>query len=139
MRWVLPGPQLPAHTASRPVSCASAAAAKAPTSSLRTCPLHALRAADGIDERIETVTDDAVDAPDAGALQNLDQLFGHGAHSPLLARSARPPRFSPAIPPSSRGFSSNRRDAKAVRVGYQETQGAGESTPLPEQASGTST
>lgn len=37
IRWVLPGPQLPAHTASRPVVCASAAAANAPASSLRTC------------------------------------------------------------------------------------------------------
>ena len=33
---MLPGPQLPAHTASRPVTWASAAAAKAPASSLRT-------------------------------------------------------------------------------------------------------
>src|SRR4029453_10136804 len=36
IRWVFPGPQLPAQTASRPVRCASAAAAKAPASSLRT-------------------------------------------------------------------------------------------------------
>ena len=35
--WVLPGPQEPAHTASFPVSRASAPAAKAPASSLRTC------------------------------------------------------------------------------------------------------
>ena len=33
----LPGPQLPAHTASSPVSCAAAPAANAPPSSLRTC------------------------------------------------------------------------------------------------------
>ncbi len=37
MRWVLPGPQEPAQTASRPLSSASAAAANAPASSLRTC------------------------------------------------------------------------------------------------------
>ena len=37
IRWVFPGPQLPAQTARRPVSCASAAAANAPASSLRTC------------------------------------------------------------------------------------------------------
>ena len=35
--WVLPGPHEPAHTASLPVSRASAPAAKAPASSLRTC------------------------------------------------------------------------------------------------------
>ena len=37
IRWVLPGPQEPAHTASLPVRRASAPAAKAPASSLRTC------------------------------------------------------------------------------------------------------
>src|SRR5699024_8038315 len=37
IRCVLPGPQEPAHTASFPVSRASAPAAKAPASSLRTC------------------------------------------------------------------------------------------------------
>ena len=36
-RWVLPGPQEPAQTASFPVTRASAPAAKAPASSLRTC------------------------------------------------------------------------------------------------------
>lgn len=41
IKWVFPGPQLPAHTASRPVSCASAAAAKAAASSLRTC-IHSM-------------------------------------------------------------------------------------------------
>jgi hypothetical protein len=33
----LPGPELPAHTASCPVTCASAAAANAAVSSCRTC------------------------------------------------------------------------------------------------------
>src|SRR5689334_16611174 len=37
IRCVLPGPELPAHTARRPVSCASADAANAPASSLCTC------------------------------------------------------------------------------------------------------
>jgi hypothetical protein len=37
MRCRLPGPQLPAQTASSPVRCASAPAAKAATSSCRTC------------------------------------------------------------------------------------------------------
>ena len=36
MRCRLPGPLLPAHTASRPVSCASADAMNAPASSWRT-------------------------------------------------------------------------------------------------------
>ena len=36
IRWRFPGPQLPAHAVSFPVSCASAPAANAPDSSLRT-------------------------------------------------------------------------------------------------------
>ncbi|SIG82672.1 Uncharacterised protein [Mycobacteroides abscessus subsp. abscessus] len=36
MRWRLPGPQLPAHTASSPVSAASPLAANAAPSSWRT-------------------------------------------------------------------------------------------------------
>ncbi len=38
IRCRLPGPQLPAHTASSPVSAASPAAANAAASSCRTCP-----------------------------------------------------------------------------------------------------
>ena len=75
----MPGPQLPAHTASRPVSMASAPAAKAPASSLRTWT-HSMpvRPADGVDDRVEAVADDAVDAVDADLAQDFDELVGNG-------------------------------------------------------------
>ncbi len=55
-----PAPQLPAQTARRPVTWASAAAAKAPASSCER------------DEGIQAVTDDPVHARDAGLTEDLD-------------------------------------------------------------------
>ena len=50
-RWIAPGPTVPMHTASRPVSWAWALAAKAPASSWRT-PIHSMRSS----RRIASVT-----------------------------------------------------------------------------------
>ena len=56
---MFPGPQLPAQTARRPVTWASAAAAKAPASSCER------------DEGIQAVTEDPVHARDAGLTEDL--------------------------------------------------------------------
>ena len=62
IRCRLPGPQLPAQTASLPVRCASAPAAKAAPSSCRMW-IHSMRfdAPQGIGEAVERIADDAID------------------------------------------------------------------------------
>ena len=92
IRCRLPGPQEPAQTASRPVSWASAAAAKAAASSCRTWtqsipPCSAppvFRTASTIGLRLSP--DDPVDPLHAGSLELFDELggefLGHGCTLP---------------------------------------------------------
>ena len=78
MRCRLPGPQLPAQTASSPVRCASAPAAKAATSSCRTWThsiLPCRRIAVG--EAVQAVADDAIDALDAGRGEGFGELISN--------------------------------------------------------------
>ena len=87
MRCKLPGPQLPAQTARLPVMCASAPAAKAATSSWRTCS-HSIppRRRMASVKPFKTVADDAVDAVHACRGENLDHLIGDGLGHHFLLR-----------------------------------------------------
>ena len=78
MRCRLPGPQLPAQTASSPVRCASAPAAKAPTSSCRTW-IHSILPCRRMDvgQAIEAIADDSVDPFDARGGEGLRELIGY--------------------------------------------------------------
>ena len=92
IRCRLPGPQEPAQTASLPVSCASAAAAKAAASSCRTwiqsMPPFAEPPVlpDGVHDRVEAVAHNPVDPLHAGSLELFDELggkfLGHGCTLP---------------------------------------------------------
>ena len=77
MKWRLPGPQLPAQAVRRPVSSASAEAAKAPASSCRMWTQSISLRSMAWAIRFKRVADDPVARPDAGSLQRFDQQIGH--------------------------------------------------------------
>ena len=85
IRWVLPGPQLPAHTASRPVSCASADAANAAASSLWTCTQSMPPLADPPLRRTASLNalrlspDQPVDPMDAGLYEYVEKIIGYAS------------------------------------------------------------
>ena len=81
MRCRLPGPQLPAQTARRPVIAASAPAAKAATSSWRTC-IQAIVAdpAQAVVQAVEAVAGDAPDALNAGIDESRGDEVGNCSH-----------------------------------------------------------
>lgn len=61
------------------MSCASAPAAKAATSSLPDLnPLESAVLSHGVDNGVQTVADDAIHPADTGACQEVDVLLGNG-------------------------------------------------------------
>ena len=81
MRCKLPGPQLPAQTASSPVRCASVPAANAATSSdMHPCDLSL--APDGIGQTVKAIANDAVDTFHANRRENLSELICDSSHNP---------------------------------------------------------
>src|ERR1700731_2593483 len=79
IRCRLPGPQLPAQTASSPVRCTSAPAAKAATSSCLTCThsIFAL-AAQRVRQTVQAIANDAVNPLDADRRERLGELVCNG-------------------------------------------------------------
>jgi hypothetical protein len=64
-------------------------------------PFDPVGAADRVDDRVEAVADDAVDALHAGLAEDVDQLLGQGrrAHRDLLpAARKRPAMLTPMCP-----------------------------------------
>ena len=80
MRCRLPGPQLPAQTASPPRDMGVGAGGEGADLLVADMqPFDAAGAAQRVGEAVEAVADDAVDALDAGGGENLDHLVGDGA------------------------------------------------------------
>jgi hypothetical protein len=90
----LPGPQLSAQTASSPVRCASAPAAKAATSVPLMNPLDLALAADRIGQPVQAVADDAIDPLHAGGSEGFCKLSRDGLHTlDSASMSSRPKAF----------------------------------------------
>src|SRR3984893_1180802 len=92
---MLPGPQLPAHTANLPVRWASAPAVNAAASSCLT-PIQLMfcRNANRICNSVERVAWDSIDPLDTGFSQNVNQQLGHcfsrHIHPSLTSATDRP-------------------------------------------------
>jgi hypothetical protein len=77
MKWRLPGPQLPAQAVSRPVSSASAPAAKAARLLVPHVDPIDLALIDGVGDAVQRVADDSITRLHARCLQRFDQEISH--------------------------------------------------------------